>query len=445
LSREQDGQPRAIGRATQRFKGLRPHGNEDVFVALKQGFKWNDGGRSTSGFVGLTGDCVTRAIAIATGIAYRDVYAALHERSAVSPRLGVAQSVYGPYLKEKGWTVQKALGLPLVTELTLAGPADGIRIVGCAKEDGSRSHLFSWIHGELHDTWDPRDDNEHRATEFWVPMEGAVVCDVRSSDPARHATDLTQAEFEKIIQRLRAIDNTARNQATTDGERENALRMMQALMLRHNLSREDLTAGETEESTQYARLACPVNGARALVWEKILAHYVSEHVFPMTQNYFNRRGPRTLIFFYGPRWDVENAIQLFRELLLTIATSARLLYRGHARGSGASYAEGYVASLPKSDQLSGGGVASPTTGGNTTASDSQSPTTTSLAIMQQRKLIVREHAKDWLEIECGIRLVRSYGKSRNFRDPAAEHLGRVHGASHKLDLPSGPKRIDHKP
>lgn len=418
--------------------------NEDAFVVNVR-FKWNDGGRSIAGFVGLTGDCVPRAIAIATGIAYRDVYAAMHERSSTSPRRGVTRSVYGPYLEEKGWTVRKAIGLPLNTELLVHGPPDGVRIIGCAKENGTRNHLFSWIHGELHDTWDPRDDSEYCATEFWIPKDGAVVCDARSSDPARHATDLTQAEFEKIIQRLRAIDNTARNQATTDGERENALRMMQALMLRHNLSREDLTAGETDESTQYARIACPVNGVRAVVWEKILAHYVSEHVFPMTQNYISRRGPRTLVFFYGPRWDVENAVQLFRELLLTIATSARLLYRGHARGSGASYAEGYVASLPKSAQLSGGGGISPTPEGNVPPSSSQTSNATSLATIEQRKLIVREYAKDWLEIECGVKLARSYGKARNFHDPAAERLGRVHGASHKLDLPSGPKRIDHKP
>lgn len=37
-------------------------------------FVWNDGGRAASGFVGLAGDCATRAIAIATGTAYRDVY-----------------------------------------------------------------------------------------------------------------------------------------------------------------------------------------------------------------------------------------------------------------------------------------------------------------------------------------------------------------------------------
>ena len=41
-------------------------------------FKFNDGGRSKY-FKGFTGDCVTRAIAIATGLDYKKVYDDLNE------------------------------------------------------------------------------------------------------------------------------------------------------------------------------------------------------------------------------------------------------------------------------------------------------------------------------------------------------------------------------
>lgn len=37
-------------------------------------FKFNDGGRSSSGYKGFTGDCVCRAIAIATNKPYQEVY-----------------------------------------------------------------------------------------------------------------------------------------------------------------------------------------------------------------------------------------------------------------------------------------------------------------------------------------------------------------------------------
>ena len=43
------------------------------------GYIYDDGGRAAAGFKGTTGDCVTRAIAIATGKPYREVYDALNE------------------------------------------------------------------------------------------------------------------------------------------------------------------------------------------------------------------------------------------------------------------------------------------------------------------------------------------------------------------------------
>jgi hypothetical protein len=257
------------------------------------------------------------------------------------------------------------------------------------------------------------------------------------SEGRSHATDLTQAEFEKIIQRLRAIDNTAKNQATTDGERENALRMMQALMLRHNLSREDLNETSEASGSGYTRRACAVNGANALSWEKALANYVTTHVMPMVQYYIGRRGKRSLVFFYGPRWDVENAIALYRELLLTIATSARLLYRGHARGSGASYAEGYVATLPRGDRPNSARPSS----AKHPAAPSEDSDPSSQALIAQRRSLAHRQAALWLQLECDISLVTVTTRGRGQRDRNAEALGRVHGAQHIIDPPSRPKGL----
>jgi hypothetical protein len=41
-------------------------------------FVYDDGGRAAAGFKGSTGDCVVRAIAIASGKPYREVYDALN-------------------------------------------------------------------------------------------------------------------------------------------------------------------------------------------------------------------------------------------------------------------------------------------------------------------------------------------------------------------------------
>ena len=75
-------------------------------------FVYDDGGRSTAGFLGETGDCVTRAIAIALQRPYEDVYRSLNERAAEerptrgkrsSARTGVWRATYQQYLESHGW------------------------------------------------------------------------------------------------------------------------------------------------------------------------------------------------------------------------------------------------------------------------------------------------------------------------------------------------------
>ncbi|MFM8570882.1 MAG: DUF2786 domain-containing protein [Pirellula sp.] len=405
-------------------------------------FQWNDGGRSTCGFVGMTGDCVTRSISIATGIAYREVYQTLKERYGSSPRNGVPESIYGPYLKEIQWFVepQKNPG----DSLDAFDFEDGISIVLIRDIFARKSHLCTVVDRVLHDTWDPRDDEkDFIVVSQWRPSQNALLNSrfANGLSDTRHHADLTQAEFEKIIHRLRAIDNTARNQAATEGERENALRMMQSLMLRHNLSREDLGNQEGVDSMSYSRIACPMNGSKSLNWEKELANYVVHQIFPLTQWYSGRKGHRTLFYFYGPKNDVENAVQLYRELLLTIATAAKLLYGGYSRGSGASYAEGYVNSLPKAEQIAGNAPDQlPPKGKSHPASPNAHPQS-ALTLMQQRSLMVHEKSKEWLLHECGIRLISTTRKLRDFRDPTAESIGRKHGSEHRIDPPSAPKRL----
>jgi len=145
--------------------------------------------------------------------------------------------------------------------------------------------------------------------------------------------------------------------------------------------------------------------------------------------------------------DVENAISLFRELMITIATAAKLLFGGYARGSGASYAEGYVSSLPKNAGAPNAASDPQNPHANTAEkSDPQNnPTQQADANRQlvlQRSIAVQRRAKDWLFLECGIRLVTSYRTARDFRDGAAEQLGKTHGAQHRVDVPNAPKRLN---
>ena len=71
-------------------------------------FVYNDGGRAAAGYKGRVGDCVVRAIAIATQKPYQDVYDAINvlalaERTRrgrrSSARSGVGRTTYERYLR----------------------------------------------------------------------------------------------------------------------------------------------------------------------------------------------------------------------------------------------------------------------------------------------------------------------------------------------------------
>jgi hypothetical protein len=70
---------------------------------------YNDGGRAAAGFNGTTGDCACRAIAIATGKPYREVYAELNALCALlgprraSAETGLPDRIAHIYLGQLGW------------------------------------------------------------------------------------------------------------------------------------------------------------------------------------------------------------------------------------------------------------------------------------------------------------------------------------------------------
>lgn len=388
-------------------------------------FIWDDGGRAACGFVGLTGDCVPRAIAIATGAVYRDVYSELGSQAEKSPRNGVHTETAAAYLAERDW--QRTLGFerPFFVE----DLPSGVVIVHIAKSNERSQHFCTVIDHVVHDTWNPSDDDDYVVKNYWTSSaeqhDDASLSENRKQT-ASESDELTQSEFDKILDRLRKLDRTASNNASTEAEKHNALRMMQNLMLRHNLTRDDIVDEGNIDNVQFTRIACPVNGRRACNWEKRLATYVTETILPTTQWFVATKGHRTLFWFYGPRADVQNAIALFRELLLTIATSAQIQFRGYSKGSGASYAEGYVQGLPRA------------------SCDSQEPSerlASERSLIHSRTLTLHSAAKRWLDFECNIQLKIAYRVGRDQFDETAANRGRLHGSKHEITMPSPQLRI----
>lgn len=128
-------------------------------------WQYDDGGREAAGYKGTTGDCVTRAIAIACELPYQEVYDALNiarqnpEKASPgtrrklmnsSARTGIFRRTSQQFLEDIGWkwvpTMQVGSGCQV--HLKADELPDGRIICKVSK------HLVAVIEGVIHDTHD---------------------------------------------------------------------------------------------------------------------------------------------------------------------------------------------------------------------------------------------------------------------------------------------------
>lgn len=124
-------------------------------------FVINDGGRKEAGYKGNTGDCVVRAIAIATGKPYQEVYDTINvlskqerpkrRRKRSSSRDGVFKKTYHRYLLDLGfvWVPTMQVGSGCKVHLRKEELPRGTLIARLSR------HLCAVIDGVVHDTHDP--------------------------------------------------------------------------------------------------------------------------------------------------------------------------------------------------------------------------------------------------------------------------------------------------
>lgn len=139
-------------------------------------FIQTDGGRAAAGYRGSAGDCVTRAIAIATEQPYSDVYDALHQRirdrgkpragrKGYSPRDGVPMPIIRSYLQDQGWTWTPTMAIGTGCQVHLRPdelPA-GRLIVRVTR------HICAVIDGVIHDTHDCSRGGTRCVYGYWSP------------------------------------------------------------------------------------------------------------------------------------------------------------------------------------------------------------------------------------------------------------------------------------
>ena len=146
----------------------------------------NDGGRAAAGYKGQAGDCVTRAIAIATGKPYQEVYdalwsgltdyAATHrdrtaerigrggDRRGTTPRNGVSPKVFNTYLRSLGWqwVPTMRIGSGCTVHLSADELPRGQLIVNVSR------HTVAIIDGVIHDTHDPSRNGTRCVYGYWI-------------------------------------------------------------------------------------------------------------------------------------------------------------------------------------------------------------------------------------------------------------------------------------
>ena len=140
-------------------------------------FVENDGGRKKAGYKGRAGDCVVRAIAIATEQDYQTVYDELFKRNkrafarrrnpkgSPSPRDGgTSTKVIRAYMEDLGWAWTPTMGIG--TGCTVHLRADELP-KGRVLLSLSR-HLATVVDGVLHDTYDCSRDGTRCVYGYWT-------------------------------------------------------------------------------------------------------------------------------------------------------------------------------------------------------------------------------------------------------------------------------------
>lgn len=145
----------------------------------------DDGGRVAAGRKGDAGDCVTRAICIATGGDYLTVYAAMADGNADlaealaargkrvpgymrarSASRGVNPKVWKPYLHALGWHWVHTMNIGSGTVVHVR-PGD---LPPCDRMILRLSrHLTAVVDGTIRDTHDPSRDGTRAVYGIWTP------------------------------------------------------------------------------------------------------------------------------------------------------------------------------------------------------------------------------------------------------------------------------------
>lgn len=140
-------------------------------------FVYDDGGRAAAGYRGTTGDCVTRAYAIATGTPYAEAYALVAEAQAAQGKARTGRTfragrkVIDELLAARGfvWTPTMQIGAGCTVHLNseVYEHAYGGLVYGPPLIVRCSAHVVAVVNGQIRDTYDPSRDGTRCVYGYW--------------------------------------------------------------------------------------------------------------------------------------------------------------------------------------------------------------------------------------------------------------------------------------
>lgn len=244
-------------------------------------------------------------------------------------------------------------------------------------------------------------------------------------------------DTDKIKDKIKKLLNLAENDGAFDGEVDNALRFARRLMLRHNVTQEDLEEAKDAhevaadaEAVDYGRVSAFTLGPNLSQWESTLAHSICQLIgtvqFYRESGKFARRTAHGTIDYSKGEPSTATRLQFYgpeEEWSHIIVSMARMKYGGAFKGSGREYAESFAYALYQKVEKIRQEEKTAIAAGETTRC-------TALMVRNAGALMLakKNKASDWLAKECGIKLSKSSRSSGStIYDGDARAAGRADG------------------
>lgn len=253
----------------------------------------------------------------------------------------------------------------------------------------------------------------------------------------------------KIREKLAKMLTLASDGNASAGEIENALTMATQMMVKYNLTRDDIDMSQADpiKNVTYATNNAWTLSGKVYVWELSLAHFLCKFMGTVShyishgrynkrpnglQEFDSNGNPvaTRMLTFYGAEEDCEIAVSLYHELQRAIQMAAVVRYGKWAKGDGGVYCEGFVQGLTDSNVKE-----------IQKLKDCDGQTHALILTSEKTQLAIRNGAESWLKESKGIKLREGQGSSGASGSGNARSEGRNDGSKYGLGKGSATKKI----